>query len=204
MTVAPAALAPLVRPLPVDPRVPADGALCAALGAHLRLIVTSRDRADAAAARVCGGPVVSRSRVADRHAVLLATGGLAGLDMETIARVALNATPQDGWLAGAERALVERSGQPAVELACHWVLKEAYGKALGVGLDLRLDELAFGARGGGIALGGMAAPPDAALWDFALHRHGDALFGTAYRPFRQTATPLAPAGRKPPTPLPER
>jgi phosphopantetheinyl transferase len=123
---------------------------------------------------------VSRSAAAGRYAVLLARAGQVGLDVETVERVALNATSRDPWLAPAERALIDRAADPIVELACHWVLKEAYGKALGKGLDLPLDRLAFAARGGTIRLGGGAAP-DPAGWSFALRRHGDLLVGIACR-----------------------
>ena len=205
MSGAAGALALLVRDLP-NARID-HGSLWRSValdrGGVLIVADTRIDRDHAmgeAVARSHSPPAVSRSGAADRYALLTAPGGRVGLDMETIERVALNATARDDWLALSERHLVEQSAAPVLELACHWVLKEAYGKALGVGLDLPLSGLAFAQRGGSIALDGHAAPSDHEGWRFALYRDGDLLFGTA----PQVVTPLAPAGRKPPTPLPDR
>lgn len=204
-----AALAATLPASPLTPSVRGHGPTSADLGDGRVLIVAGsvndRDQAmRVAAARSGGAFTVSRSRAAGRFAVLLARAGQAGLDMETLDRIVRNATPQDPWLAPAERVLVERSAEPTVELACHWVLKEAYGKALGVGLDLRLVALAFGSRDGTITLEGIDAPGPEEGWSFGLFRDADTLFGTACRSGLQTATPLAPAGRKPPRPLPDR
>lgn len=109
------------------------------------------------------------------RALLLGTGRI-GVDVETLPRVALNASANDDWLGAAERALLRGLSPPhvVVELACRWVLREAYGKALGRGLDLPLARLAFTVRAGRIAL-----PSDDGRWRFALHRRGDLILGTA-------------------------
>ncbi len=147
--------------------------------------------------------VTSRSATAGCRAVLAAKGGRIGLDVETLGRIALNATVDDSWLAVEERVAVAGSAEPVLELACRWVLKEAYGKALGVGLALPLDRIAFGARADEVVLERTAAPSSAGGWTFRLFRQGDTLFGVARQPAVQ-ATPLAPAGMNPPKPLPDR
>ena len=83
--------------------------------------------------------VVSRSSTSACYAVAWARGGRIGLDVETVSRVALNANVDDPWLADSERHSVIAAADPVIELACRWVLREAYGKALGVGLALPLD-----------------------------------------------------------------
>ncbi|WP_174292217.1 4'-phosphopantetheinyl transferase family protein [Sphingomonas bacterium] len=141
---------------------------------------------------------------AGRCAVVVGPAGSVGLDIETIARIELNATSQDSWLAPDERSLIDGAKAPAMELACRWVLKEAYGKALGVGLALPLDQLSFRSRRGGVSLEGAAAPPRSDGWAFRLYRHADLIVGLAARADRQAAMPFAPVGRKPPTPLLDR
>ena len=141
--------------------------------------------------------------------MLVARDGRAGIDVETLDRVALNATPEDGWLAAAERTLVAQAPEPMLELACHWVLKEAYGKALGVGLALSLDALAFAGEGGTVVLAGAAAPAPGEGWRFALYRHADTLLAVAHQRAAhqraaQAVMPLAPAGMNPPKPLLDR
>jgi hypothetical protein len=124
---------------------------------------------------------ISRSRAGKYRATLAASATHAGLDIETLDRIALNATPGDTWLASIERAMVETASNPVLELACHWVLKEAFGKALGVGLALPLEALMFCGGVGGIVLEGAAAPTPDENWQFKLYRHDDVVFGMAYR-----------------------
>lgn len=189
MRISGGALAPCVRTL--EP-TRCGSALRAELGEG-RVLVLAASAADRAAAGAgVGRPVTSRSRTTGCHAAVFAAGGRIGLDVETSARVAANATVADPWLAPAEREAVLASPDPLVELTCRWVLKEAYGKALGRGLDLPLDDIAFNGRGGGIVLEAAGATPD---WDFALYRHGAHVCAVAGHPM-----PFAPAGRNPPGP----
>jgi hypothetical protein len=197
------ALAPLVRPLPHD-RADRDGRWIAAdLARGLTLLVgvarLGRAELIAAAGAATSAPT-SRSEAAGRRALAVAPGGRIGVDIETPARVALNARIKDDWLAAPERSIVARAGDPVVELACHWVLKEAFGKALGVGLAMPLARLAFAARHGRIALRGPAAPASADHWSFGLYRHDDLIVGVAFG----QAIPFAPCGRNPPTSPPDR
>lgn len=206
---APAAgLASLVRPLPVGRGGGTGRWLAIGLEGGLRLVVAPATVGRDALMKVARGPVAgsaatSRSAAGEWRGVIVAPAGRVGLDIETLTRIALDAAADDPWLAPAERLLVAEAAEPLLELACHWVLKEAYGKALGVGLALPLDRLAFGVEGGVAVLKGDAAPPGSARWSFPLYRRGDAIFGIARRD-RPQATPLAPAGRKPPVPVPER
>jgi len=185
------ALAPCMRTLATTG---CGAALRAELGEERVLVLadTASDRDAATAVLADGRRVASRSRTTGCHAAVIARCGRIGLDVETMARVALNVTAVDAWLAQAERATVVASADPLIELACRWVLKEAYGKALGIGLDLPLDRLAFGGRDGGIVLDGPCTIPG---WDFALYRHCDRICAVACH-----ATPFAPAGRNPPGP----
>lgn len=180
------ALAPLVRPLPAASRSGGQW-LCFELDRE-RLLIVSVGAVDDAAYRqilarftprdaVC----VSRSSCDGHRAMLVAGDGPAGVDLETLDRVSANARRDDAWLAEPERASVGRSPEPVLELACHWVLKEAYGKALGVGLGMALDGLAFVAEQGAIVLRGTAAPARRSSWRFGLFRRGDALLAVAYR-----------------------
>ncbi|MEG3092746.1 4'-phosphopantetheinyl transferase superfamily protein [Sphingomonas sp. PB1R3] len=136
------------------------------------------------------GGIASRSAVPGCHAEMVASKGRIGLDVETLARIALNAAPGDPWLAPCERRIVAAASDPLIELAGRWVLREAYGKALGVGLAMPLDTLVFQGRGDRITLCGVAEG-----WSFALYRCGDTMFGIA-----RQATPFAPIGRNPPAP----
>jgi 4'-phosphopantetheinyl transferase EntD len=185
-----------VRTLPVTERSGDGRWVAATLGDGLRIVagVPAIDRDELM--RIARAPpgAVSRSATPGVRALLVAPVGRVGLDIETLDRVALNTTADDAWLAPEERARIAQAAEPVLELACCWVLKEAYGKALGVGLALPLDRLIFGARDGAVTLG------TGVRWRFALYRYEDTLFALAW----DQATPLAPAGRKPPTPLPDR
>lgn len=145
------------------------------------------------------GIATSRSS-ADQHRVLaLANPGPVGVDLERLDRVARNATQRDGWLARDEQALIATADDPLLELACHWVLKEAYGKALDVGLALPLDALAFGGAGCEIVLRGSAAPMRRDGWRFHLFRQGDSLIAVARRrSLRQARHWRPPAGNRRP------
>lgn len=167
-------LSPLVRPLPTQACLE-EGRLWIVVGPS-----SASGEALRRAAEREGGFVpsaISRSATTGMRGVLAAPAGRVGLDVETLERVGLNATVDDGWLAPPERVRVRGARNPVLELACCWVLKEAYGKALGVGLDLPLDRLAFGARGGGIHLAGASDPGD--RWRFALYRRANILLATA-------------------------
>ncbi|WP_314375593.1 4'-phosphopantetheinyl transferase superfamily protein [Sphingomonas paucimobilis] len=178
--------------------VPCGEAMAADLGKGRTLLLapSAADR-DAAAVRMAGrATVVSRSSTSACHAAAWARGGRIGLDVETVSRVALNANVDDPWLADSERHSVIAAADPVIELACRWVLREAYGKALGVGLALPLDRLVFHGRGGRIVL---KTPWPSDGWDFALYRRGETLCAVAHH-----AMPTAPWGRNPPGPVAER
>lgn len=125
---------------------------------------------------------LSATRVADRLFVAVAASGRVGIDAETDARVALNAAADDGWLSPAERRALGRcdAADLTIELGCRWVLKEAYGKAIGQGLGFPLSRLGFAPVHAGIAAMWHDAPLDG--WRFALARAGDALLGLAFLP----------------------
>ncbi|WP_322965150.1 4'-phosphopantetheinyl transferase superfamily protein [Sphingomonas fuzhouensis] len=178
--------------------VPVGAAMAADLGkGRMLLLAPSAADRDAAAARMTGRvTVVSRSSASGCHAAAWARCGRIGLDVETVSRVALNADVGDSWLADSERPLVIAAADPVIELACRWVLREAYGKALGVGLALPLDRLAFHARAGRIVL---ETPWPSAGWEFALYRRGETLCAVAHH-----AMPGTPWGRNPPGPVLER
>lgn len=110
--------------------------------------------------------------------VLLLGGGPLGVDVETLDRVALNVTAKDDWLAPVERVLLVTlsPAEQILELGCRWVLREAYGKASGRGLDLPLPLLAFTARSGSVALPSPIAPSNDG-WTFSLHRRGSLIIG---------------------------
>lgn len=186
------ALSALVRTLPV---AAVDGPPLI-LGEGVRLVLASRAPAVMAAGQT------SRSRAGGFHAAATGTAGRVGVDLETLERVAVNATEEDRWLAPVERALVRAAPCAVLELACHWVLKEAYGKALGVGLAMPLAALAFVGMDDAIVLRSTAARDD--RWRFLLGRCEALVIGVAWRADRQAATPFAPFGRKPPTVLLDR
>lgn len=163
-------LAGLIRPLRLH-RAEAD------VGPGLTLHVSGRRERVTATGRV-----TSRSTAGAIHGLLVALDGSVGLDVETLGRVALNATAEDDWLTREEKVMVAAASDPLVELACHWVLKEAYGKALGAGLAIPLDRLRFGGCRGAIVLDGPRAPPRADAWTFRLYARGEALFAIAFRP----------------------
>lgn len=185
------AVAACLRDLPVTVN---GRALAADLGRgrHIVLARSAVDRDSALVGLVHATAIVSRSHSSGWHMVATARTGRMGMDVETIRGVGLNATPGDAWLGEGERRIVIAAADPVVELACRWVLREAYGKALGVGLALPLDRLAFAGRDGHIRLD---APGIARGWEFALYRRGEILCAIACHP-----TPAAPLGRKPPGP----
>jgi hypothetical protein len=181
------ALAPLVRPLPGAESISEESWHCIRLDDDLRLIFDAGP-ADRGASAAIAAPdfstlsgATSRSR-ADRYgATVVAPATHVGLDIETLDRIALNATSSDAWLAPLEAAMVGTAADPVLELACHWVLKEAFGKALGVGLALPLEALVFCGGAGGVVLEGAAAPAPDEYWQFALYRRDEVVFGVAYR-----------------------
>ncbi|MDB5714721.1 MAG: 4-phosphopantetheinyl transferase superfamily protein [Sphingomonadales bacterium] len=125
----------------------------------------------------------SSAAVGDQLVVAITGCGRIGIDMETVDRVALNATPADRWLADGERVVVNSLGGDGLvtELACCWVLKEAYGKARGVGLNYALAEVAFRERDGRVRAIASHSPEAERVeaFDFALFRYGSLLFGLA-------------------------
>lgn len=182
------ALAPCVRRLPVAVAAHREPMTGAGVPGRLRLAIDhmqadcdhwDRVMADAMAT----GTPTSRSYAGDYRVITSADFGRLGVDIESLDRMALNApSPHDAWLADTERPLIETAADPVMETACHWVLKEAYGKALGVGLQLPLAALSFQRRGAGIMLRGSAAPGTDEGWQFRLYRYHDAVLALAYAP----------------------
>ena len=121
-------------------------------------------------------PAVSVAATRRTRALLLGPGPL-GIDVETIDRVAVNATINDDWLATTERSLLASlpRDKRALELACRWVLREAYGKASGRGLDLPLARLGFTVESGVVTLPTSSAAGGG--WTFSLHRSGSLVIG---------------------------
>lgn len=138
----------------------------------------------------------SRSRADGITAELVAASGCVGVDIETFGRIAANVRSDDPWLTARERRTVEQMLDPTRELACRWVLKEAYAKALGLGLALPPEGIGFIACRGRIVREAWGDPG----WTFLLLMRGRCVIGIAH----QAATPLTPAGKKPPTPPLER
>jgi hypothetical protein len=178
--------------------IPFGEARAADLGeGRVLLFAPSAADRDAAAVRMAGRvTVVSRSSASGCHAAAWARCGRIGLDVETVSRVTLNARVGDPWLADSERRLVIAAADPVIELACRWVLREAYGKALGVGLALPLDRIAFHGQAGRIMLD---TPWPSDGWNFALYRQGETLCAVAHH-----AMPGTPWGRNPPGPALDR
>jgi phosphopantetheine--protein transferase-like protein len=118
-------------------------------------------------------------------AVALADAHAIGVDVETRPRVALNASHRDNWLSPGERAAVNGLTGPQLvaELACRWTLKEAIGKAAGVGLALPLASLTIARSHSGpvaIAMGQSASL--VAQRSLKLFGTGDLIVGLAHGP----------------------
>jgi hypothetical protein len=128
----------------------------------------------------------STAAAADQLIVAVTNFGRIGIDVETADRVALNATAQDRWLSVGERsALTTVIGDSVVdELSCHWVLKEAYGKARGVGLNYALADLTFQGCGGRVRASASKSPEAERVrpYAFALFRHRSLVVGLAHIP----------------------
>ena len=95
-------------------------------------------------------PRFSLSASDDAVVVAVADTGAVGVDVETVARVSRNTSARDAWLSPDEqRDLAGLSDMRlGAELACRWTLKEALGKAAGVGLAMKLDALTTRSRDG--------------------------------------------------------
>jgi phosphopantetheine--protein transferase-like protein len=118
-------------------------------------------------------------------AVALSDAQAVGVDLETMPRVALNASHCDNWLSPAERAAMNgiTGSQLVAELACRWTLKEAIGKAAGVGLALPLGSLTIARSHSGpvaIAMGRSASL--VAHRSLKLFGTGDLIVGLAHGP----------------------
>jgi phosphopantetheinyl transferase len=129
----------------------------------------------------------STSATGDNLVVAVTGRGRMGIDVETEDRVAMNATPDDRWLSDDERAAIKPlNGDGMItELACRWVLKEAYGKARGVGLNYALADVTFQECGGRVRAMASYSPEAERVeaFDLALFRYGSLLFGLAQTHF---------------------
>jgi phosphopantetheinyl transferase len=129
----------------------------------------------------------STSATGDNLVVAITGRGRMGIDVETEDRVAMNATPDDRWLSDDERKVITRmdADRLITELACRWVLKEAYGKARGVGLNYALADVTFQECGGRVRAIASYSPEAERVeaFDFALFRYGSLLFGLAQTHF---------------------
>jgi phosphopantetheinyl transferase len=139
-----------------------------------------------------GQPLIERGKVpctystsatGDDLAVAIAERGRIGIDMETADRISMNATRNDRWLSDDERAAIAAlNGESLVtELACRWVLKEAYGKTRGVGLNYALADVTFQECGGRVRALASRSPEAERVgaFDFALFRYGSLVIGLA-------------------------
>lgn len=178
-------LAGLVQALPDT--LPAQDARSAAFEFDdgLRLIVSTGtiERIDwiaiADRSRRSWAETISRG-ACDGWRVALLGEGRVGVDLESCDRIAINATPDDAWLTTGERTLIRTAAEPVRELACHWVLKEAYAKAVGLGLALSFDLFAFHGAHDAIVMTDFGGSPVEG-WRFALYGHGEMLIGTAFQ-----------------------
>ncbi|WP_242098491.1 4'-phosphopantetheinyl transferase superfamily protein [Sphingomonas sp. CROZ-RG-20F-R02-07] len=131
-------------------------------------------------------PGFSVSGAAGWRGVAVAPAGRIGLDMETIARVAANATRHDRWLSASEAEALAPWPDDRIldELACRWVLKEAYAKVRGIGLNLPLHTIGFAADGPAIVASASQAGDAAYLarCRFRLMRVGPLLIGIVHHP----------------------
>jgi 4'-phosphopantetheinyl transferase len=86
------------------------------------------------------------SHTTERLLVAVAQGREAGVDAEPAGRASRVAATASSWLAGPEATAVERLPSPEREQALLrlWTLKEAYLKAVGVGLNADLREVLVG------------------------------------------------------------
>lgn len=145
-----------------------------------RLVAQARSLLDAAMLGT-GHPdqfCSSVSRAGKFQVVALASGKL-GIDIETRERVALNVRRDDPWLSPADRRYLRHKNVDGIgELASRWVLREAYGKALGVGLALTLDALTF-VRSATGELRLHHGPEICKDWRFSLFQNNELIVGIA-------------------------
>ncbi|MER5203862.1 4'-phosphopantetheinyl transferase superfamily protein [Streptomyces sp. NPDC002825] len=124
---------------------------------------------------LCGVPGLSVSLTHTRGllAVALSRVGPVGADAERAARVIEGTGLERRMCTSAERAaLAELPGERRNErLVTLWTLKEAYGKALGLGMRLPFSTAGFAMAPGGVPRreAGGAAPRDPA-WEFTTAR----------------------------------
>ena len=123
---------------------------------------------------------ISMSAAGDRVGVCLAAGPV-GLDIETLDRIALNTGPEDDWLCEDELELLRPldRAQQMLEIGCRWVIREAFGKAVGRGLAAWREPHAIRVQGGTIRLYGAAAYARRNRWTFLLYRRGSMLLAIA-------------------------
>lgn len=126
-------------------------------------------------------PAFSSSTAGGWRVLGIAEAPRLGVDIETLERVAASATREDRWLSQRERALLATvdPSQVAVELACRWVLKEAYGKLRGTGLGVAFDTITVSAERSGIGMQADGSDDAARLarCRLALASHGPLLLG---------------------------
>lgn len=129
-----------------------------------------------------GERAISFSSAGQWKAVATAAAGKVGLDLETLGRVEQNATADDDWLAPGERDLLA-SLDPAsrvVELGCRWTMREAAGKAIGLGLAAWPTPPELTVEAGVIRLRGGLPGQRWDGWRFQLLRQGELLIALAF------------------------
>lgn len=87
----------------------------------------------------------SLSHARGRVAVAVTATGPVGVDVEHVDRSGALEEIQDRYLSPLEAGALRSAGpgERAHRLLAYWTLKEAYGKARGIGLDTRLQGLSF-------------------------------------------------------------
>jgi phosphopantetheinyl transferase len=127
---------------------------------------------------------ISMSSTCAWKAVATAPTGRVGLDVESLTRVRANTGPCDEWLDAGERELLAALDPAArvVELACRWTLREAAGKALGLGLGAWPHAPTITVERGNVHLRGGPPGQRWAGWRFQFLRRGDLLIAIALGP----------------------
>lgn len=140
-------------------------------------------------------PWFSVARTTDMAVVATSNLGPLGVDIERLGRIRPIGDDQT-WLAPREKAADRRSGHAGCErrLLQRWTLKEAYVKALGVGLHLSPDQLAFDLKGRQPTLDVVRSATHrvSASWDFRHFRMAPDLIG-AVALEHEDASPLSEA-----------
>lgn len=140
-------------------------------------------------------PWFSIARTTGMTVVATSNLGPLGVDIEQIGRILPIAADQ-AWLAPREKAADRRSGHTGSEhrLLERWTLKEAYVKALGVGLHLSPDQLAFDLKGRQptLDLVGPTTHRVSASWEFRQFEMAPDIVG-AVALEREDASPLSEA-----------